>query len=128
MVVHLKSKGMPLSFKAWAQYPGVLCKTFWNRLKPLHPLSGMQRKHRASSTELDRAEKAAREAMLRAIQETRAAEEERKAELVKLRYDIMLRWYASDEYRKTDGIKKRRRKKTKHRTSGHKDGKTDRKH
>jgi len=51
-------------------------------------LTEAQRKQRALSA---KAEGAAHETELKAIRETRAAEEEREAELVRLRDDIRLR-------------------------------------
>lgn len=128
MAIHLKSEGIPLSAKDWARCSGVVYKAFWDRLKRGQWSTKAQRKQRALSTEAAKAEEAAREAMLRAIRETKAAEEEREAELARLRGDITLRWFASDEYRKVEKHNKRQQKRSKHRISRRKDGASDRRH
>ena len=128
MVIHWEHNGIPPSIKDWARSSGTVCKTFWARLRQGQRLTEAQRKQRALSAKAAKAEVAAHAAESKAIRETRAAEEEREAELVRLRDDIMLRWFASDEYRKAERLDKRRQKKAKHRTSGRKDGTIGRRH
>ncbi len=96
-----------------------VCKAFWGRLKGGQP---------ALSTEAGKAEETAHAAELKAIRETRAAEEEREAELATLRDNIMLRWFASDEYRKAERHNKRHQKKSKHGISRHEHRNIDRRH
>ena len=128
MIVHPKPARGPLSIRNWAHRSGVVYRAFRERIKRVHWLTEAQRHQRAPPTEEAEAEQAAREARLRGIRETRAAEEERKAELVRLRDNILMRWYASDEYRTAQKLKKGKRKKPKHRTAGRKHGAIGRTH
>ncbi len=128
MVIQPKSDRGSLSIRDWARCSGVAYRALRERIKRTHWLTEAQGNQRAPPTAAAEAEQAAHEAKSKAIRETRAAEEERKAELARLRDNILMRWYASDEYRTAQKLKKGKRKKPKHRTAGRKHGAIGRTH